>query len=269
MSGMPIGVSRLCIVASLLVSCAANGGEQALPTAPQPVKVALYAGKGTGETVEHVERALESDTRVVVTKLKPEDVRAGRLDEFDVLIQPGGSGSGQAKALGQEGREKIRAFVEEGGGYVGVCAGSYLATCDYDWSLGILDAKVLDRKHWARGFGNVDVAFSERGRSRLGIADERLSIYYHQGPLLAPADNPKVDDYEPLATFEGEIAKNGAPRGVMSGTTAIAAGRFGQGQVICFSPHPEKTDGQSRLLVTAVVLASKAKLKGMPPSLPE
>ncbi len=194
-----------------------------------------------------------------MTKLLPDDVRAGRLAEFDVLIQPGGSGSGQAKALGEDGRAKIRSFVEAGGGYVGVCAGSYLATCDYDWSLGILDAKVVDRKHWDRGFGKVDVGFNEAGRSRLGVAEERLPIYYHQGPLLAPAGNPSIDDYEPLATFEGEIAKNGAPRGVMPGTTAIAAGRFGQGQVICFSPHPEKTAGQARLLVRAVLLASKAE----------
>ena len=27
----------------------------------------------------------------------------------------------------------------------GVCAGAYLATCDYEWSLGVLDAKVVDR----------------------------------------------------------------------------------------------------------------------------
>ena len=54
-------------------------------------------------------------------------VSAGVLDRFDVLIQPGGSGSAQAKALEEEGRDKIRKFVDGGGGYLGICAGSYLA----------------------------------------------------------------------------------------------------------------------------------------------
>jgi hypothetical protein len=30
---------------------------------------------------------------------------------------------------------------------------------------------------------------------------------------------------------------------VRVGPTAIAAGSFGKGRVICFSPHPEKTKG--------------------------
>ena len=250
----------LSCVACLALPLASRGSGQPSADAPPTIRVAIYAGEGAGE-VEQVIRALEEDERFVVTKLDPEDVREGRLENFHVLIQPGGSGSGQAKSLGKEGRQKIRDFVERGGGYVGVCAGSYLASCDYEWSLGILDAKVLDRKHWARGFGTVEMSFSELGRSRLNVVEERLPIYYHQGPLLAPADNPTIEDYEPLAKFEGEIAKNGAPRGVMPGTTAIAAGRFGKGQVICFSPHPEKTAGQARLLVQAVVLASKAKSK--------
>src|SRR4051812_18762966 len=78
------------------------------------------------------------------------DIREGVLKEMDVLVQPGGSGSKQAEALQPEGCDAIREFVKGGGGYVGICAGSYLATTDYTWSLGILNAKVVDRKHWAR-----------------------------------------------------------------------------------------------------------------------
>ena len=250
------------IAIAALISCVGRGEEPPVearrPAASTQIKVALYAGDGTGRTVEHVERALTSDSRIAVRRLLPDDIRAGRLSEFDVLVQPGGSGSGQAKALGDEGRQKIREFVNQGGGYIGVCAGSYLATCDYEWSLGILDAKVVDRKHWARGFGPVDVGFTDAGRSRFGLEKQDLTIYYHQGPLLAPADNPEIDDFKPLATFAGDIAKNGASPGVMPGTTAIAAGRFGRGEVVCFSPHPEKTAGQERLLIEAVLSAAQS-----------
>jgi hypothetical protein len=55
-----------------------------------------------------------------------------------------------------------------------------------------------------------------------------------------------------LAAFETEIAKNGAPRGVMKGTTAIARGNFGDGRVVCFSPHPEQTPGRESFVSSAV-----------------
>ena len=98
-----------------------------------------------------------------VHRIKADAIRAGCLDEYDVLIQPGGSGSRQGKTLGEEGREKIRAFVRNGGGYLGICAGAYLATRDYSWSLHILDARVVDKEHWARGTGDVDIALTAEG----------------------------------------------------------------------------------------------------------
>ena len=169
-----------------------------------------------------------------------------------MLIQPGGSGGGQGRHLAEEGREQIRNFIANGGGYIGICGGAYLASADYEWSLHVLDAKVLDRKHWARGHGMVEVEITEHGQSVLSLNNPRLSIHYGQGPLLAPANRDDIEDYEVIASYETEIAKNGAPKGVMRGTTAIACGRFGRGRVLCFSPHPEMTEGLESLVLHAI-----------------
>jgi glutamine amidotransferase-like uncharacterized protein len=59
------------------------------------------------------------------------DVRANRLGRFDVVVFPGGRGHRQASALGDEGRRAIRDFVRAGG-CVGICAGAFLATAQYD-----------------------------------------------------------------------------------------------------------------------------------------
>jgi hypothetical protein len=61
-----------------------------------------------------------------------------------------------------------------------------------------------------------------------------------------------LPDYRSLAAYESEIAENGAPRGVMIGTTAIAAADYGKGHVICFSPHPEKTAGLSGFIRASI-----------------
>lgn len=209
----------------------------------EEIRVAVYNDVGVGRSIKELLSVLDKADGLHVQKITAEDVRGGALDDYDVVIHPGGSGSKQGKQLDTEGREVVRSFVRKGGGFVGVCAGAYLASADYPWSLHILDAKVLDRKHWARGTGTVRVGLSDKGRKILRVDSQSVSIHYGQGPLLAPAADPSISDYVPLATYETEIAKNGAPSGVMVGTTAIAAGQFGRGRVFCFSPHPEKTDG--------------------------
>lgn len=216
------------------------------------VHVGVYMDTGAGPSVNDLLRALNGSKDVVVSKLTAAQIRSGRLAGLDLLIQPGGSGGGQGRNLDAPGRKAIRGFVREGGGFIGICAGAYLASAHYSWSLNILDAKVLDTKHWARGTGTVDIALTDAGREMLNADSPRLPIYYGQGPLLAPGDNPDIEDYEEVASYQTEIAKNGAPKGVMPGTTAIARGRFGQGRVICFSPHPEKTEGLEGFIQNAV-----------------
>ena len=91
-----------------------------------------------------------------------------------------------------------------------------------------------------------------KGKDILGTKDSQKEIVYWQGPLLAPGDSKDLPPFETLARYETEIAENGAPKGVMKGTTAIAAGTFGKGRVLCFSPHPEKTDATHDLLKMAL-----------------
>lgn len=222
------------------------------------LRVAIYVDTGTGQSREDIVKALETGKSIQVDRLKAEDVQSGKLSHYDVLIHPGGSGSKQGKALGETGRKAVRDFVSQGGGYLGVCAGAYLATNDYDWSLNLIDAKVVDRRHWARGRGDVEVALSPAGGSLLGVEEGAVTIYYAQGPLLGRPewDDPETPDYESLGIFRTEIAKNGAPQGVMPRTTAIARAEFGKGRVFCFSPHPELTEGLSHFVRRAVQWAS-------------
>jgi len=251
------------VLADAIVDFAENYLDIPRPTKPtqstadtDKLVVAVYKGAGTSKSRETLVHVLTGQPNFEVRHVAAQDIQEGKLSGCDVLIQPGGSGSGQGKALGEAGREQVRQFVAAGGGYVGVCAGAYLATCDYDWSLGILDAKVVDREHWARGFGNVELKLFPPAKNILEVDRQAITIYYHQGPLLAPAENPDLADFEQLATFETEIAKNGAPKGIMPGCTAIAAGQYKQGRVLCFSPHPERTSGQQQLLVEAVEWAA-------------
>ncbi|MBD3179313.1 MAG: T9SS type A sorting domain-containing protein [Candidatus Latescibacteria bacterium] len=208
-----------------------------------PIKVALYDDDGTGPSKEDLADALADTTLFDVTRVLGADIRAGILDGFDVLIHPGGSASAQASSLQEAGRDSVRAFVARGGAYAGVCAGSYLATCDYSWSLDILNARVINKDPWARGAGDADVRFNEFGQDLFSLGADTVVIYYASGALMAPAGIDTLPPYLEVGVFETDIAEYGAPPGVMIGTTAFNVGFFGNGRLGVFSPHPELTPG--------------------------
>lgn len=243
-----VGVSRLNAQSpSQVVSV-----DSIVATDADDLRIGVYVDKGAGSSVKNLLSVLAKFDGIIVTELKADDIRSGKLADLDLLMHPGGSGGGQGRQLGEEGRDAIRGFIKDGGGFVGICAGSYLASSDYTWSLHILDAKVIDRQHWNRGSGTVKIAMTDAGRKLLRADKQMISIRYGQGPLLAPGNRPDIDDYEIVATFETEIAKNGAPKGVMKGTTAIAKGEYGNGRVICFSPHPEMTTSLGSMVRLAI-----------------
>jgi glutamine amidotransferase-like uncharacterized protein len=224
----------------------------AAPAESRPIRVAIYLQPDTrGIGPNKLETILTNG--FVTRRIGPEQSRASTLRGFDVLIVPGGSGREQAKALKPAGREAIRKFVAAGGGYVGICAGSYLASADYDWSLKIINTRMVDRAHWARGTGTISVSFSKSGREVLKHPAHHAKMFYGQGPLLASAGRSDLPEYEVLATYRSEIARHGAPRGVMIGTTAIARAPYQKGRVICFSPHPEKSASLYHLIRHGVI----------------
>lgn len=60
--------------------------------------------------------------------VRSEDIRAGALCRYRMIFVPGGWASAKLRALGEQGQAEIRRFVENGGGYLGICGGAGLAT---------------------------------------------------------------------------------------------------------------------------------------------
>lgn len=230
----------------ILFSALCLGDVQAQnPEKAKPIRVACLDVYGQAEEAigpKNLIRCLAGSPDFKFRTVSPGDVRSNVLAQVDVLICPGGSGSKQSKDLEEKGRVAIQEFVKAGGGYIGICAGAYLASSHYSWSLGLMNAKVVDTAHWARGTGDIVMKMTPEGRSLLGTTNDLVTCYYGQGPLLAPGTNTSLAAYQVLATYHTEIAKK-APPGVMIGTTAIATGTCGKGRVLLFSPHPEKTKG--------------------------
>ena len=243
-----------------LLSICALGGS--LVSAVEPLKVALYDGPGSaGKGVPRLTELLQGHADFSLTKLTPAQITTDLSPgKYEVIIFTGGSGGGQSKAITETGVRQVASFVDAGGGYVGICAGAYLACSNFSWGTKVLDAKTVSSK-WRRGHGPLKVQLTEAGRSILGTQADTLDILYSNGPVIMPFGDDKTPDYTPLAHFRTELAENGTPVGVMVGSPAIAIGEKGLGRAIVISPHPEQTPGLDEMVRNAVRWAGKRPAK--------
>jgi glutamine amidotransferase-like uncharacterized protein len=234
----------------LLVSLAAVIGEAA--ETPKTLRIALYDGPGSaGKGVPRMTELLSNRPEFQLTLVPPADFSTVQHSRYDVVIFTGGSGSGQSKGIREEGLKTVQSFVQSGGGYVGICAGAYLACSGFSWGAKVLDAKTVSPK-WRRGVANVKIQLTDEGRAILGSITSETDVKYANGPILTPFGDANLPDYRPLAIFTTEVSENETPVGVMKGSPAIAAGAFGKGRVIAISPHPEQTPGLDELVRNAV-----------------
>jgi hypothetical protein len=226
------------------------------PQKNKPLKVAIYDGKGASDDgIENMVERIKSIPQASVTLVKATDWSTIDLRPFDVVVFSGGSGSIQAEAIGEAGLNNVREYVRGGGGYVGVCAGAYLACSNFKWALGILNAETVSSK-WKRGQAFVDLELTDEGRKLLGDVKGTFKVRYHNGPIIKPAERTDVPAYKPVTVFRSEIAEYGSPVGVMVNSPAQAIGTFGKGRVFISSPHPENTPGLENLIPRGVLWAA-------------
>jgi len=257
------------MVRTLLVRLGMMTNEKISPLAgiepkashPARIRAALYKGTGTGGNGPGslMKKLNEPDAPTTLTEISPDEIRTGALTNYDVVIFAGGSGSAEAKAIGEEGRAEVEKFVRHGGGYVGICAGAYLATAGYPWSLKIINSRTLSPK-WQRGRAVLKMELTKAGAEIIG-GEKNVDVLYHQGPIVGPANATNLPPYETLAYFRTEVSSNNTPEGIMINSPAIIAGQYKAGKVICISPHPEQTEGLEYIVPQAVNWVAPANIK--------
>ncbi|MES2697706.1 MAG: BPL-N domain-containing protein, partial [Verrucomicrobiota bacterium] len=227
------------------------------PAKVRPLKIAIYEGPGSGDKgILSVSNRAQQLPGAKVIPIKPAEMGTRDLAEFDVIIFSGGSGSAQSKAIGDAGRKNVREFVERGGGYLGICAGAYLACSGFDWGLGILNAKTVSNK-WRRGGGMVKAELTDEGRAVFGKVETPFVIRYNNGPIIKPHDRADLPPYKIAALFRTELAENGTPKGVMVDSPAAVYAPFGKGRVMTISPHSEDTPGLENVIPRALAWLSE------------
>ena len=185
-------------------------------------RVALvYSGpgacaEGCAEAAADVARRAGLEVHLV----KAEDIKPELLKLASVWIQPGGDAIEVANLMSPEQKQLLRDFVHAGGGYLGFCAGAFLADAKVDNAntvegLGFLPGTTRDLQKVAKP---AMVTVDWRGKMR--------HLYFEGGAYFEfPRDAP----VNIIATYE-------------DGKPATIEVHYGLGHVLVTGPHPEAPD---------------------------
>ncbi|MBX9878722.1 MAG: hypothetical protein K2Y22_09720 [Candidatus Obscuribacterales bacterium] len=237
-----------CLVLLMLFTPAFSQSER--------IKVAIFVGGGTEPDEFLKEFRNTADDSIYWERIYNDDIRNGALDNFDALVIPGGSAISESRSMGAIARQNIRRFVSQGGIYLGVCAGGYLASSDDTTDLGFFPLETADGDHWYRVDPDngplIDIELTKAGMEIFGINQNRIKLIYENGPIFAPAAQKSENTFTTLAYFRSEVVGDGGQPGVMINSPAIILAQYGKGSVLSISPHPEETPGYKQAEIHAI-----------------
>ncbi len=207
-----------------------------------PLRVAVFVDRGArGIGMFRWVQLVGCSPDMRASYVDGEMIRNGVLDQIDVLIMPGGNSTVEYAQLQDEGVNRLRNFIHQGGGYIGSCAGCYLLMAPSSpKSKRCAIVPYVDQKGPYRGGSILTTQFTERAEKLTGIKAGSHRVRYHGGPKMIPSDPIPDAEFEVMATFVGDInVDTDTPCDTMTGTASVVAGTYGKGRVFVFADHPE------------------------------
>ncbi|KAL5412961.1 hypothetical protein PMIN03_004031 [Paraphaeosphaeria minitans] len=172
-----------------------------------------------------------------------------------LLVFPGGADLGYCRTLNGEGNRRIRRYVNNGGSYLGFCAGGYYgsAKCEFEPknpNLAVVGTRELEFfpgvcrglafpgfvYHSEAGARAADLKIHKNAFSRTLKEDlpDSFKSYYNGGGVFVDAKTFESRGVEVLASYTEDLHVDPG-----EGKAAVVYRKLGQGHVILTGPHPE------------------------------
>ncbi len=184
--------------------------------------------------------------------VRSEDIRSGVLADYRTLFVPGGWASNKAKALGKDGIDAIRQFVDQGGNYIGFCGGAGLATQD---GIGLVPVTRRPTKERVPSFSGrirlisqdhdlwkgIDEPIYHAWWPSQFVVDESVKVLATYGEALPDAFTSDVNVGDGTSTgswkdLEAVYQINLDPKRLI-GEPAVIEGMYGKGKVLLSLVH--------------------------------
>lgn len=210
-------------------------------------EILVYAGPGAGpnslaNTVAMLQEFVGN--KYVVKTITPEEVIAGKwMHKTALFIMPGGADRPYLEKLQGQGNLNIKKYVQNGGKYLGICAGAYYAADRIEFAKGDAALEVIGDRELKfypglvegptyKGFDHRDVQNTAGMRAAtIHMQSKSLAIFYNGGGHFVDADN--FANVKVLARYGDEAPYR------LDKPAAIIECNVGRGKAILSGPHFE------------------------------
>jgi len=227
---------------------------------PYP-KIAVYNGPGASHSWLWFVEILDGMGFWDVEFVDDSDIIGKGLNHLHVLLVSGGDTFAIAESLGSEGAEKIKRFIDEGGLYIGSCAGAYLPLKSSLPSLSLfnlasvkisnltstLPEPITLPEKFCTSYGCNYVFHPVREEVKISVTDS--SFHPQNSDLIAPLyGGPSFlssEDTHTVARYTGFTKKTlflTEPQlayDTLIGNAAIVSKKCGKGHLFLLGPHLE------------------------------
>lgn len=204
--------------------------------------IALYAGEGTWDESVRACQNMFLWMDHTVSLVYADDINRGDLADFSILCIPGGNMYQYAQDISAAGKEKIRTFILNGGGYLGICGGAYFASERVIWQGSPLSMVPLEIfSGTAEGPLNEIVQYPHYTMCTITLDTPFVQSEFDSACMLyywGPALQPDTDEVDILGRYE------------IGGSPAVVAFDYGLGRVFLIGAHPEIEEDLDRDGVT-------------------
>lgn len=202
--------------------------EPAEKPGPLDCTVGLYTGKGSWDVdIAALHNFLEAHNLTGV-EIDQQTISSAELGQIcDILVFVGGWSAEYMNYI--ENHANIRSFVENGGTFVGFCAGAYYASSTMRWKDGLFEYPLGLFSGEAAGplslgWGTLAPVELNKGIPFNEKFGDTMEMWYFDGPRFTGFGGSDVDV---LACYS------------FNDEAAIIAFSFGSGRVMLSGPHPE------------------------------
>ena len=168
------------------------------------------------------------------------------------------------------GTNRSKEFVNEGGSYLGICAGGYYGSAYVEFDKGDPNMEVVGPRELAffpvtaegpvfpgfsykldKGAYAAEATITSYGKEILGLPEETFPLYYNGGCEFSQRTTDDFDDlpYKVFVSYSGQSKPHPPSPPLLHSTAAIVGGSVGRGRVILSGLHFEASVSLLRSII--------------------
>jgi glutamine amidotransferase-like uncharacterized protein len=231
---LSIGASKLKGAVVLIVVLVGVGGFALLyrnPTGMEGVRVAVYNDRGAMPSSSVALLSMFRWMGAEANYVNATEIQQGVLDEYDMIVFPGGGSPDYSSQLGAGGRYAVVDFVANGGSYFGICGGSVFGTDSYlrlfhGYASGAVNGS---------GIKVIPMIVNTNSTGPdLSNEPSTYDVLYWNSGYFYSSNETYMSTVIPIVLF----TQNNEP--------GMIACRYGNGTVFLSFPHPEYEENSAR-----------------------